>query len=345
MAKKNQIIPYSEHLSQLKREGAEKLYLLQGPEDYLRDAFLGELKKVCLPDGENDFCFRRIDGPEIDMRVLTEAVCSMPFMTERTMTIVRDFDINKCRDASAAAFERIISDLPEWSTLVFVMRRGYAVDQRLKTVKSVKKYGKILDFTEQNDNQIVKWIIKRFSSLGKKIEPSVSLKLIQTSGRLMNDLIPEIEKIAAGAKGESISEKDVDRYAHHLPEERVFEMTDRIAAKDWNGAAALMAELLASGEDPIKTNAIISGQLQRLYAARLAIDSRLGPDYVAKLFGIGYEGIVRKINQAASRFTLSQLACAIRICAETDYAMKSRSDDDSDLLKLLLCRFAAEAFI
>ena len=47
-------------------------------EDYLREAFLGELKSLCLPDGEDDFSYRRLDGRSLELRQLEEAVNAMP---------------------------------------------------------------------------------------------------------------------------------------------------------------------------------------------------------------------------------------------------------------------------
>ncbi len=344
MARKIERIPFKQQLSALKSGEPGRLYLLWGQEDYLRESYMTELKRLCLPDGGDDFSYRRIDGPTVDLRALAESVSALPFMTERTLTEVRGFDINKCRDADADELEGIVSDLPDWATLVFVMGTDYAVDWRLRAAKAIKKHGLAVEFTEQDSVALLPWIRKRFAALGKTIDSETSDYLVQTSGSLMNELIPEISKLAASARGDTITLSDVDKYAHHLPEARVFEMTDRMAARDWDGAARLMAELIASGEDPIKTNSIIAGQLQRLYAARVALDEGLGQAYVIKMFDIRFDSIARKLIQSAGSFTLGQLARAVELCAETDYAMKSAAEDDAALLSLLLCRLAAEAF-
>ena len=46
---------YNEQVRALKENGPKRLYFIWGPEDYLSDLFAAEIKKVCLPDGGDDF--------------------------------------------------------------------------------------------------------------------------------------------------------------------------------------------------------------------------------------------------------------------------------------------------
>lgn len=50
-----------------------------GAEDYLREQYLLELKKLCLPGGEDDFSYHRFDGAELDFQALADAVDAVPF--------------------------------------------------------------------------------------------------------------------------------------------------------------------------------------------------------------------------------------------------------------------------
>ena len=60
MAKKEkQRLDYSAQIKLLRSEGPERLYLLCGEEDYLREAYLDQLKNMCLDGGERDFNYKR----------------------------------------------------------------------------------------------------------------------------------------------------------------------------------------------------------------------------------------------------------------------------------------------
>lgn len=332
---------YGAVLRELRDKGPERLYLLWGAEDYLRESFFDEIKKLCLAEGSAGFNHHRLSGSPLDMRSFAEAVDAVPFMGERTLVEVRNFDINSVKDDEADRLKDIVSDIPEYATVALLLPIGSEPDGRLTAVKAVKKLGNAIEFTTQPQSLLINWITRRFSALGKNIGRTECEKLIFTSGELMTRLIPEIEKIAGYAKGDTVTAGDIEKTAQRIPEASVFEMTDRLSEKDFDKAARLMAELLASGEHPIKILAMIGFQLRRLYTARVALDNRLGRDFVMESCGIGYSFLADKLLKSASGFTKAQLKRAVELCAECDYRMKSSSEDDEDILKELLLRIAA----
>ena len=342
-AKPNDRLNYGDVSRELKAGGPARLYLLYGQEDYLREAFLGEIKAACLPDGGDDFSYHRLDGKSTSLRELSDAVNALPFLSERTLTEVRGYDFAHCRDAEAAALEKLISDIPDWCTLAFVQDTDFGPDQRTKIMKAVAKYGKVINFTSQGQGPLVQWIRKRFAALGKNALPDACVTLIYLSGELMNGLIPEIEKIAAGTQGELVTAEDVSRLAMRIPEARVFEMTDQLAARDYDGACRTLADLMAMGEEPIAILAVIGTQMRRLYAARVAVDEKLGGDFVRQYCGVKFDFMVDRLLRSARGFDTEDLARAVELCAETDYAMKSTGMDGADLLSELLIKIAAGA--
>ena len=89
--KKTEVLDYGAQVRSLREQGPGRLYLLWGREDYLREQYLLELKKLCLPGGEDDFSYHRFDGAELDFQALADAVDAVPFLTERTLIEVRGF--------------------------------------------------------------------------------------------------------------------------------------------------------------------------------------------------------------------------------------------------------------
>jgi len=327
-------------LRELKEKGPARLYLLWGAEDYLRESFFEELKRLCLFDGGGDFNYHRLAGSPLNLQKLTEAVDAVPFMGEKTLIEVRDFEVNAVKEDDAERLKSIISDVPDYATVAFILPTGTEPDGRLTTVKSFKKLGSAIEFTTQPQSLLINWITRRFQALGKSIGRAECEKLIFNSGELMTRLIPEIEKIAGYAKGAAVTAQDIDKTAQRIPEASVFEMTDRLSEKDFDKAAALLAELMQSGEHPIKILAMIGFQMRRLYTARVAIDRGLGRDYVMQSCGISYSFLADKLLKAAAGFSKAQLKKAVELCAESDYRMKSSSEDDEDILKELLLRMA-----
>lgn len=331
---------YSAELRLLKERGPERLYFLWGPEDYLREQYLMQLKKKCLPEGEDDFSYKRLDGPALDVTRLQQALDAMPFMTERTFVELRDVDLNKLADADACI--KLLSDIPDYCTVAFVQNAQFEPDGRLRIIKTLRSEGRELKVTQQSQGMLTDWIVRRFAAAGKGIELSAAQRLIFISGDLMSRLIPEIEKIAAYAQGDKVTQADVEAVANHIPEAVVFEMTEFIAQKKHNSALSVLAELLSDkNNEPIMMLAVLGRQMRQLYAARLALEQGLGTKYVMEVCAMKYDYIASKLLNAARGFTLPQLRRAVELCAETDYRMKSSGTDPRELLKEAVLRIAA----
>ena len=345
MAKqKNTGADYAAELNKLKIHGPGRLYLLWGEEDYLRERFIESLREMVLGEGEDDFNYKRMDGRNTDVRDIEEAVNSMPFMGERSFVELRDLDINSCREETAERLKALIEDIPDYCTLVLVQDIGYVPDGRMGLVRALKKHAECLEFVAQGQTAIVRWIGRRFKELGKDISRADAEYLIFVSGSLMNQLIPEIEKLSGYVKGELVTRKDIDAVAIRLPEASVFEMTDCLAAGNYDGAAKIMSELLLSREAPIKLVAMIAMQYRRMYGAKLVAPNGKGNiDELCAVTGVKPGFMAEKLINSVRKVQLEQLIFACKLCAEYDYKMKSSSTDDEELLKELLARLAVGA--
>ena len=341
MAKKNEAkLDFSQELKRLKTEGPERLYLLWGPEDYLRENFLGEIKKLCLSEGEDSFSYRRLNGPGLDVLALQEAVDAPPFLSERSLIELRDVDLNGHKEPDKLL--AILKDLPDYCTVVLILPVDYEPDGRLKLIKGLRACGRDLKFEQQSQSALINWIVRRFAAVGKSVDLDTARHLIFVSGDLMNRLIPEIEKVAAYASGERVTVADVDAVANHIPEAVIFEMTEAIAQKKTNSAVAILAEALENKEnEPIPMTAMLGLQMRQLYAARLAAERDLGLKYIMDACEIKYDFVARRLLQAARGFSLPQLRRAVELCGETDYRMKSSGGDSKALFEELVLRIAA----
>lgn len=341
MAKKNEVqFNYKAAVRKLKESGPQNLYLLWGPEDYLREYFLSEIKGLCLPDGDDSFSYKRMNGPDLDAVELQQAVDAIPFLSERSLVELRGVDLNRLKDADAVI--KVLTDIPDYCTVVFVQGTDFEPDGRLKQIKKLRAIAEEIEFTQQQQNELTRWIAKRFAALGKSIDFDASQRLIFISGDLMNRLIPEIDKIAAYAKGERVTVSDVEAVAHHIPEAVIFTMTDQISQKSLNNALATLSELLSDkNNEPIAMLGMLGLQMRRLYAAKLAQTQNLGAAYVKEVSGSKYDFQVTKLMQAARGYSLPQLKKAVELCAETDYRLKSSGEDPREVFKELVVRIAA----
>lgn len=340
MAKK-EILDYGKLKKGLLEEGVRQLYLLHGPEEYLREDFVALLKRTCLPGGEDDFSYKRLNQENFSARALEDAVEALPFLTERSFVEVRGVDLNRIGDNDGEKLTKLMADIPEYCSLVFVQDAGFEPDGRKKLIKAIRKYGTDVYFTEQPQASIVKWVRRRFAAYDKNIDPETAQFLVNFSGHFMQQLIPEIEKVAAYAPGETVTEADVRAVASKSAETAVFELSERLAARDYDGAAEVMGELLGRKDtEPIMLLAMIGNQMRNIYAAKLAETEHRDGAYLMEVTGVRYDFLVQKLRNNAKKFSTSRLERAVELCAETDHRMKSSGAEDEDLLKDLLVKLA-----
>lgn len=341
MAKKEKTtFNYAAELKRLKDGGLQRLYVLSGPEDYLRECFLGEMLKLSGLTQE-DFSYKRFNGPALDMTELAEAVDAMPFFSECSFVEVRDCDLGKCREEDSERLKKIVSDIPDYCTLVFTFSPGNTPDGRTAPMRALKKYACAIEFSEQEQGALSRWVQSRFRALNKMISPSDAEYLIFLGGTRMNALIPEIEKIAGFAQGDTVSRAEIDATATRIPEADVFKLTDLLAQRRYDAAAALLSDLLDNKDNhPIFLTALIGQQMRRLYAAKLGRDSGCAKRDVMELCDVRYDFIYDKLCAAAKPFSTAQLGECVKLCAEYDYKMKSTGVDAYVLIRELFSRLA-----
>ena len=343
--KKEEIVDYRECVRLLKEKGPQRLYILRGEEEYLRDSFLAKLRGGCVPEGKESFNYHRLNGPKLDLNELSAAAEAMPFLGERTFCEIHDFDINKTSDYDPEAFRKILADVPDWCTIAFVFSAEYSMDGRIAPVKELNQYALDVNFTRQSDADLAKWVSNHFSELGKTIDRKTADHMVYVCGAFMNTLLPEIAKVAGAAKGGSITEQDIDAVAKRAPETTVFNLTDALGDRNYDRAALLLTDLLSDrDETPPKLLYMISEQMRRLYAARLALDSGRGREYIAECFPeiARQEFVQKKLLQGARNFGCARLGRAMRLCADCELAMKSGGGPEEELLKDLLLQLAMD---
>lgn len=340
--KKEAPLDYGALVKELRDKGPGRLYLLWGEEDYLLADFVTRLRAACVGGEDDAFDAKRIDAPAPAADDIADALDAMPFFGERTFVELRGFDVNKCRDERIAT---LFADIPEWCTTVITLPTGSEPDGRLSFIKQLKTAGKAVNFTAQAGTQLHNWIVRRFEANGKKIDRNAVERLVFLSGDLMNRLIPEIAKISGYVSGERVTVQDIETLAHHIPEADAFQMTEEIARRNYDGAAAKLAELLAGDAEPIEIMGVIGWQMRQLYAAKIAEKSGKGMPFLMEILGTSSEYRARKLAETAAKFSLPALTSGVRLCAE--YAMKPRqlggALTDTEAVKEFLLRFAAES--
>ena len=335
-------------LQDLKRELKSKelgrLYFFHGEEGFLLQHYLGQMKKLLLDPLTESFNYHRLNNETFDIRGFADAVENLPMMAEHTFVQVDDIDPFKMNEADRVKMTEIFSDIPDYCTVVFTyVTVPWKPDKRLKKLwEAISGSGSIVEFTKQDQRDLVAWVSRHFAAHKKRISTDLCVYLIDITGGTMTALSGEIEKICAYSGAEEIKKTDIDAVTEPVMDAVVFQMTDLLSGGRYDQALLKLQQLLKMQQEPLAILGAVGNHFRRIASARTLMDHGRNASDLQKLCGLP-DYAARKTMDAARRFRPEFCREAARLVLETDYQMKTSFDEQERLLEILILRLAQEA--
>lgn len=338
--KEHSTAAYERLRQDVKEDTLHRLYIFYGEETYLLNSYLERIVEKLIPAGFAEFNFHKVSGKGLTVQELTEITEAMPMMAEHTLVVVEDWDIFKLDEGSRSALIALWEDFPEYCTLILTYRSiEYKRDGKMKKlIAALNDHVQEVEFARQERKALLGWVKRRFAALGHDIDQTAADHLFFTCGTLMNDLIPEIEKIGAYAKGQQVTVADINAVADPLLDARVFDMTNAITAGKYDEAARILGELYRMQVKSFVILAAVGKELRRLYTARMALDNGKDRYWLKDLWNMSSDYPARLLMEAARRVDHRWCADAVKKCQVLDRRMKSelKFDDEGELTLFLM---------
>lgn len=320
-----------------------RLYFFYGEEAFLLHHYLERLQKLLIDPLTESFNFHKLNSETFAMQTLLDAVEAMPMMGEATMTVVDGVDVFALDEGGREKMTELLSDIPDYCTLVFTYGPAWKPDKRYKKLwEAVEKNGCLVEFPKQNRRELISWVIRHFAAREKSISQELAGYLIDITDGTMTALSGEIGKIAAYSGSGEIVKSDIDAVTEPVLDAVVFQMTDLLSQGKFGSALVKLQQLLKMQQEPIAILGAVGGHFRRLSTARTLRDLGKGEGELMRLCGIGSYP-ARLALDAAGKFSPAFYRKAAELVLETDYRMKTSFDDKERLLEVLLLRLSQEA--
>jgi DNA polymerase-3 subunit delta len=235
----------------LRKNGPAAMYLLYGPEEYIKKEFISELMKTALPEKNRAFNLDIFHGDEFDRDTFHDRISSFPLFAERRMVILKKVEALSTANKDFV-LERI-QGLP--SSLVFVAETSA---EKMDTVR-MKNLKKLVDgtgvsfaFQYLSDDETVQRIKARLRKEEMAIEPDALDLLIGSVGTQLMDLINEVDKITLSAGAEKLITREiVASVVGKYRTENLFALIDRLGQGKPEALLGRINRLIDGGEEPI----------------------------------------------------------------------------------------------
>lgn len=311
----------------------KNIYLLYGKEDYLKQQYKQKLKQALTTPGDT-MNFMRCEGQAANPTAIIDLAETLPFFADHRLILVEDsgFFKNGCEDLA-----KYLPKAPPSTVLVFVESE---IDKRCKLYKAASKSGRIVEFGEQKEQLLVRWILGRLKREQKKITQPVLRLFLSKTGTDMGNIDRELEKLLCYTlEKEVIDAADVEAICTGQVTDQIFEMVNAIGKRDQKRALSLYYDLLALKKAPLLILSLINRQFRILLDLKSMEQSGLDAKTMAVKAGIPPFAVKRSLEQA-SRFSSKELMQALNDGADLDTDSKSGKIVDQIAVELLIVKYS-----
>ena len=315
----------------LKSQSFSGIYVFAGEEDYLVRYYLKALREAISPDDTFAiFNNPTFDGDEINFSAIAEAIKSPPMMADYKLIEWRHADFTRLKEDDYDSLEEIADLCAEYSYSIVAFtadEEGLDFGTPKKPSAFIKRFDKklnILRFDKSDENQLYGWLKRHFDSHGVKVGLETVKALVFRSGRSMDVLANEVEKLSALVKSrgsDTVTVDDVNEVASSTPECDTYALSNAILDRSKQKAYLALEEMKLRRVDP----AIIIGMIARTYndlsAVAHLLDEGLGVSKINEIMKMN-EYKLKIYLSAAKRYGSQRLGEALRSLAETDAGSK-----------------------
>ena len=318
------------------RERLEPLYLLLGPERYLRRVAAQAIADVALATT----LIR--DFNESSFSLLTDSVQGaiaaaeqLPMMSERRVVRVRDFA--RLRDADEDVLIRYLGNPSPSTVMIFT---ADDLDKRKKSTKALLDACTVVDFSPLKDSEAKAWAKSYLKNLKAAIDDPVLSEIITLVGTDVQTLANELDKLASAALDTGrITMELVDELIGRTRELSNFELGDHLLANNRKRALETLHRLLDDGAEPVMLIGLIAGNYHRLALGKHLL-TRGGREEVFRNISMPpfkRDAYIANLQRSDAR----KIARGIQLTAAADLAIKTSQATPRWQLELLVCELAS----
>ena len=314
--------------NQLRRREIAPVYVLFGPETYLRDIALNTICDLSFAEGEardfNETVYSL--NTEGNLSAALAAAEQIPMMANRRVIRITDVRVSSTgtrdnlREDDEAALAAYLKRPAEFSVVIFVADE---FDKRRKIAKLLTDNAAAAEFCELKDVELAKWARDKIKDAGSEIDERALRLLVSLVGPDVRRLTIEIQKLSTAALPDKvISPELIESLVANSREISNFDLTDNLFAGRSTEALRILKKILDDGSEPLALLGLISYNVRRLLMAKAAMSQGADRGEVARIAKLRYSD-QEPFLAAARRTDSKKLERAIRRIADTDLAIKT----------------------
>ncbi|MBI5413663.1 DNA polymerase III subunit delta [Candidatus Peregrinibacteria bacterium] len=265
------------------------------------------------------------DGRYAAANEIFQACSSMPFLSDKRFTIVKDFLAKRFGEEEEPSEEKaimadLIEKIPDFCILVF--SESVSPDRRISLYKKIKKIGKLMEFSAMGGSKLLGWIQKIVEKKGGTIEKDALIFLSEFVTADLYKTENEIAKFVGYAKDRAINKDDIILLMDTQLTTNIFKLTDGIGQKNRKVALDTLHNLIDNGEELHGILYMIMRQFRIITMIKDLVEQRFSRDQITIKLKLHPFVVSNTISQVRN-FSMEQLKRAYKLLIKIDTKLKS----------------------
>ncbi|MCR5688156.1 MAG: DNA polymerase III subunit delta [Lachnospiraceae bacterium] len=301
---------------QIKKGIFKHIYVLTGPQSYIRKQYVSRIVRQFVPEGDSMNC-TFFSGKKTEVREVIELAETMPFFADRRVIVLEDTGLFEHPCEELADY---IPNIPETACLIFSEEKANGT---LRQTKAAKSEGCIEEFSDLSEKELRDFVFNRLVKEHRPITEAALDLFLERCGTDLWQVSNELEKIISYTFGkDGIRPADVESVCPPLPEDKIFKMISAILDHDLKTAMDYYKDLVLLRSDPLGMLALIREQYRLLFHVSEMKNENVSPKEMPKILGMSPKRVEIAL-QTAGKSSKIRLSAGIEKCAETDERIKS----------------------
>lgn len=318
-------------------------YYLYGTDLYTIEKYKREMVSRVVKKGDETYNLHEFQGRNLDAEGISEACDGYPMFAEKLCVTVCDLDMEeetkqrpghkKLDESGVKLLHETVSNVPETTVLIFYTAninvcggKKYPTPKNKKLIDIIAKKGTVCEINVKSRSESVKMICSAASKLGSPMDDRAAGELFDRCCGNMTLIMNEVDKLSSYANGKSIDVHTVEMLTPDTGDAKSYSLADAVAAGNMSRAMGLYRELADNPENtPVYLLYVLTGSMNDLYRARLALDHGHGISDVMSDFGYAknLEFRVKNAFSSVRKLSADRIRYCLEILAKADIDMKS----------------------
>lgn len=336
------------------------IYLFLNCDEYLIAQSINNLKSA-LGDAEMaDLNTTVLEGSKTDAEDILGQASMMPFLAAKRLILVHGYlsHLEKRMSASkgtgsaahqeAARFVEGLADLPDSCDLVLLedgvdkrkqIWKGYTLDAKEKQKQKISGWADLVkakrvtlqELGVPDPKSLPSYVQKRAQDKGVAIDGQAVRLMADYIGPNLRQIDNELDKLSTYARARAVSGDDVKLLVSDVSEALIWNLTDALSQRNGSNAMRSLYELRRGDANPFYLLTMIARQYRIIVKVKEAATTVGGNEYdIAKVVKESAYP-VKKALQQSRQYTFRQLTDIMQMLLESDFAMKTGADPDTEL--------------